>query len=180
MYLDGEREKGFGAALYHCGRRPGKQHEDSIRRKAPHAGNSLGEITIEPFASLLGRGGRHDRGEKSATRDVNADRPRLVPVDEAADIGACADQKNTLRRDQPGGAGHGADAHDRVARDDQGSERRDVEENYPAARVFDADPRQEGEHKQANQRDVPQLNGAAAVKFEGKEVRQAVFAAEQV
>src|SRR5580658_2860525 len=90
MYLDGEREKGFGAALNHCGRRPGKQHEDSIGCEAPHAGNSLGEIKIEPLASLLGRGGRHDRGEKSATHDVDTDRPGLVPVDEAAEIGPAA------------------------------------------------------------------------------------------
>ena len=171
MDFHGERQKRFGAALNHCGGRPGKQHEDSIRREAPHAGDSLGEIKIEAVASLLGRGARHDRGEKSATHYVDADCPGLVAINEASNIGAGADQKDTLRRDQSGGAGYGADAHNGVARNDQGDERCGVEQDNPAARVFHADLRQEAEHEQANQRDVPQLHRAAAVQFEGKEVR---------
>ncbi len=148
---------------------------------AAHARDRFGEIAVERGARASASDAvAGDRGEEAAADDVDAERPRLVIVDEGADMGAGADQENALRRNQAGGARMRGDAHDEKALDDQRGERRDIEQHDPAARIFDADLRQKAEHQQADQRHVPQLDGAPGVRLEGEEIRQPVFAAEHV
>ena len=101
-------------------------------------------------------------------------------MQEGADLRSGADQKDPLRRNEAGGARQRGDAHDREALHDQCGERGGIEQHDPGARVIDADLRQEAERQQEDQRHVPQLDRAPAVRLEGKEVRQPVFAAEHV
>ena len=82
--------------------------------------------------------------------------------------------------DEAGRARERRQAHDREAQHDQSGKRRDVEQHDPAARIADADLRQEAEHEQADEGHVPQADRAPAVRPEGKEIRQPVFAAEGV
>ncbi len=126
-------------------------------------------------------GGRRDRGEEAAADDVDAERPRLIIVDEGADMRAGSDQKDALRRNQPGGARVRGDAHDEKALDDQCGKRGGIEQHDPGARILAAllcvrKPSMQ----QADQRHVPQLDGAPGVRLEGEKIRQPVFAAEHV
>jgi hypothetical protein len=121
-----------------------------------------------------------DRRDEAAADHVDAERPRLVAVDEGADIRAGADEEDTLGRKRPGGAGERGDAHDHVTQHDQRDQRRDVEQHAPAARILAAGLGEEAEHQQADQRDVPQLDGAPGMRLEVKEVGQPVFAAEKI
>jgi hypothetical protein len=123
MNLDREREEGLGATVDGFGRRPRQQKEDGVRRQTADAGHRLGEIAIEDGAPLFdGRGGDHGRQEATAD-DVDAERPRLVAVDERADIRAGADQEDALRRQQPGSPRERGNADHDVALHDQRGER---------------------------------------------------------
>ncbi len=173
--LDRQRHERLGAALDGLGLRPRQQQEDGVGLEAAHAGDGLGEIAIEHGVPRLGGGGGGNRGQEAAADDVDAVGPRLIAVDEAVDVGAGADQENALRRDQSGGARNRGDAHDEEAQADEADQRRGIEQHDPGARIFDAGLRQEADHQQADQRDVPHLNGAADVRLEPAEIRQPVF-----
>jgi hypothetical protein len=98
MDLDRKREEGFGAAIDGFGRRPGQQQEDGVGLQAADAGDRLSEVAVENGpARFSGRCG-DNRRQKAAADDVDAERPRLVPVDEGADMRAGPDQKDALRR----------------------------------------------------------------------------------
>jgi hypothetical protein len=56
------------------------------------------KIAIENGAALFDRRGGDHRRQEAAADDIDAERPGLVAVDEGADIGAGADQKDALRR----------------------------------------------------------------------------------
>ena len=178
--LDRQRHERLGAALDGLGLRPRQQQEDGVGLEAAHAGDGLGEIAIEHGVPRLGGGGGGNRGQEAAADDVDAVGPRLIAVDEAVDVGAGADQENALRRDQSGGARNRGDAHDEEAQADEADQRRGIEQHDPGARIFDAGLRQEADHQQADQRDVPHLNGAANVRLEPAEIRQPVFCAIHV
>jgi hypothetical protein len=97
MDLDRKREEGFGAAIDGFGRRPGQQQEDGVGLNAADAGDRLGEVAVENGpARFSGRSG-DNRRQKAAADDVDAERLRLVPVDEGADMHAGPDQKDALR-----------------------------------------------------------------------------------
>ena len=180
MDFDRQRQEGLGAAVDDLGRRPRQQQIDRVGLERAHAGDRLGEVAIEHRAPRFGGCGQRHRREKAAADDIEAERPRLVMLHEGADMGAGADQADALRRNQPGGARQRRDAHDGKAQHDQSGERGEIEQHDPAARIIDRGLRQEAEHEQADQRDVPQLDGAAGVRLEGEEIRQPVFAAEHV
>ena len=93
---------------------------------------------------------------------------------------AGADQADALRRDEPGGARQRRDAHDGKAGHHESGEGGEIEQHDPAARIVDTDLRQEAEHQKADQRDVPQLDGAARMRLEREEIRHPVFAAKHV
>jgi len=80
------------------GRRPEQQHEDGVRLELADARRGVGQIAIESGAPFLDRGGGDHRRQETAADDVDAELPGLVAVDEGADIGAGADQKDALRR----------------------------------------------------------------------------------
>ena len=98
MDFDRQRQESFGAALDDLGRRPRQQQIDRVGLEAAHAGDRLGEIAVEHGAARLGRSGGRDRREEAAADDIEAERPRLVVLDEGADMGAGADQADPLRR----------------------------------------------------------------------------------
>ena len=98
MDFDRQRNEGLGAAIDRLGRRPGQQHEDGVRLELADARRGLGQIAIENGAPFLDRRGGDHRRQEAAADDVDAELPGLVAVDEGADIGAGADQKDALRR----------------------------------------------------------------------------------
>jgi hypothetical protein len=71
------------------------------------------------------------------------------------------------------------DPHDEEAQSDEAGKGGDIKQHDPGARIFDAGSRQEADHQQADHRDVPHLDDAA-IRLEGAEIRQPVFAAIHV
>jgi hypothetical protein len=98
MNLDRKPEESFGATVGGFGCRPRSQYEDGVGLEAANAQDRRGKIAVENRAPFFdGRGGDDGR-EKAAADDVDAERPRLVAVDEGADVRAGTDQEDALRR----------------------------------------------------------------------------------
>jgi hypothetical protein len=153
---------------------------DRVRLEVARVLDRLGEVAIERLTPGLGGRIGRQRRQETASHDVDADLPRLIALNEGADLLTGSDQKCPLRGHQAGPARMQDEPNEQVAQQEQHSQGRDIEQDEPAARVHDRDLGQEGQHQQAQARDVPMPPSQAKMRAQGQEARQAILFEQHV